>query len=148
MQSFLLRHAQLVRFLVVGVSGVLVSMAVFQLVWLVLPRSGIANNLAATAGWAVAVASNFVLHERWTFVAGDKQGPALLRLARYYMTAAIGLGIQLVVLNVTVKILLELPLQGLLAELVLPWKSQIGNLVGIGTATAANWTLARRWVFK
>ena len=94
------------------------------------------------------MASNFVLHERWTFVAGDKQGPAFHRLARYYMTAAIGLGIQLVVLNVTVKILLELPLHGLLAELVLPWKSQIGNLVGIGTATAANWTLARRWVFK
>lgn len=148
MSSLVQRHAQLLRFLAVGVSGVLVSMGVFQLAWSVLPHSTLANNAAAIAGWATAVATNFVLHERWTFDHGDKQGTALQRLGRYYLSAAVGLGIQLAVMNATAWILRQVPWPEPLAGWLLPWRPQLANLTGIGTATVANWTLARRWVFR
>lgn len=148
MSDFAQRHAQLLRFLAVGVSGVFVSMGVFQLLWSVLPHSTLANNAAATAGWATAVASNFVLHERWTFDHSDKNGTPLRRLARYYLSAAVGLGIQLVVMNAAVWVLREVPWPAPLGAWLLPWRAQLANLTGIATATIANWTLARRWVFR
>ena len=91
-----------VRFGIVGGSGVLVNQATLYLLHdptkLALPLMW-----SASAAWQVAVVSNFVWNETWTF-ADRVSGAAgakgrLVRFVKFELICLVGLGISLVVLR-------------------------------------------------
>jgi putative flippase GtrA len=140
-------------FCLVGASGVIVNLAVFEggLRLLDVVQTAWRVNLAALAGWAVSVATNFLLNERVTFAdtAATWHSSRLQRLARYYAAAATGLVVQLAVLNALLWLLERAPVPHLTAfAWVLAERVRASNLAGIGIGTIANYLMARRWVFR
>lgn len=145
------KHTQFIRFCVVGATGVLVNLLA---IWLALhamrsrpsEASLTQTNVAAVLGWLVSVASNFALNDRWTFSRSaqtyDHAWPA--RLARYYASAASGLGLQLAVLNV----LLWLSAALTWSPGLLTLRFYAANLCGIGAGTVVNYLLSKRFVFR
>lgn len=81
------RLMRLIKFGVVGASGVLVNVVIFE----VLHRFfGISFGLANATGIVVSIFTNFLLNDRWTW--GDRaKGNTLrawaLRVGRYYISA-------------------------------------------------------------
>ena len=94
------RLRQFVKFCVVGASGVLVDMAVLHI-------------LARSLGWNVSVSklcsaelamlSNFLLNEVWTFrglgAAGDRSWGLLRRLVKFQAICGAGIGFAVLLLN-------------------------------------------------
>lgn len=139
---------QFLWFCVVGGSGIAVNLAVFEAVWWLAGRqAGWPTSLAAIAGWTVAVASNFALHQRLTFrsEAATALDPLWHRLGRYYLSVLLGLGLQLSVMHAlltwAVPALPDLARWG-------GWPVRLANVAGIGTGTIANFWMARRFVFR
>ena len=114
---------QLMRFGLVGSSGYVVNLAVFALLAGVLDIHHIA---AAIGAFGVAVINNFWWNRHWTFDARD--GHAGFQAARFFTVSVIGLGVNLVLLELFVSAveLPELPAQALAVALTLP-VNFIGN---------------------
>ena len=108
---------QLLRFGLVGGSGYVVNLAVFALLNGVLDVHHIA---AAVGAFCVAVVNNFWWNRHWTFDARD--GHAGFQAARFFTVSVIGLGVNLVLLELFVSgvELPELPAQALAVALTLP----------------------------
>lgn len=119
----------------VGASGAGVNMSLF---WLLTERFSAPYALAAPVSFEVAMFSNFLLNHHVTFSsrrsAGDSGLIDIAALLRYQLTALVGLAISLTVLQTCV------------AALGLP--PMVGNLLGIGAATAATFTLSLRWAWQ
>lgn len=155
MRAFLIRRRQFLTFLAVGASGVLVNMAVFEVALRLLRVNSEAAhplrvNAAAVAGWIASVASNFLLNERLTFAhrAAGFTSSRTRRLMRYYASAVTGLLLQLTVLNGVVWLVAHVELGGTLGAFVQAQRLRVGNLIGIGAGTIANYLLSRNWVFR
>jgi len=82
---------RVLRFIIVGASGVLVNLAVAQYSYILLSRLiQLANPVASTLGFESSVLWNFMLHESWTFrgVALDKSLSGRLgRLVKYHFAS-------------------------------------------------------------
>lgn len=114
---------QLVKFGLVGGSGYIVNLLVFAAL---AELAGVHHIPAAVGAFCVAVSNNFLLNRHWTFDAGH--GHAGFQAARFFAVSLIGLGLNLVVLEllVTVAELPELPAQALAVALAMP-VNFIGN---------------------
>ena len=114
---------QLLRFGLVGGSGYVVNLAVFALLSGALDVHHIA---AAIGAFCVAVVNNFWWNRHWTFEAHD--GHAGFQAARFFTVSLIGLGVNLILLELFVSAaqLPELPAQALAVALTLP-VNFIGN---------------------
>ena len=114
---------QLMRFGLVGGSGYVVNLAVFA----VLSGAVDLHHIAAAIGaFGVAVINNFWWNRHWTFDARD--GHAGFQAARFFTVSLVGLGVNLVLLELLVSgvELPELPAQALAVALTLP-VNFIGN---------------------
>jgi len=89
---------QLLKFGIVGGSGYLVNLVVFQLA---IGSLGMHHVLAAIAAFAVAVTNNFLWNRYWTF--GPGEGPAHFQAARFFAVSLASLGLNLVVLEALVS---------------------------------------------
>ena len=89
---------QLLRFGVVGGSGVVVNLVVFALAHGV---AGLAYTAAATAAWGVAVSNNFLLNRHWTFRARD--GHAGFQGSRFFVVSLAAFAVQLGLLRLLVE---------------------------------------------
>jgi putative flippase GtrA len=76
--------AELVRFMAVGGSGVVVNLVVF---WLIVHPLGTDYRVGAVVAFVVALASNFWWNRHWTFSAGD--GHVGFQAARF-VTVSVG----------------------------------------------------------
>src|SRR3954468_13372213 len=114
---------QLVKFVAVGGSGYAVNLGVY---WLVHEAIGIGHLRSATLAFLVAVSNNFWWNRHWTFGAGD--GHAGFQAARFFIVSLVGLGFNLVLLELFVSSLdmPELAAQALAVALVTP-VNFIGN---------------------
>lgn len=114
---------QLAKFCAVGGSGYVVNLCVFALFVELL---GTHHLVAATAAFAVAVVNNFWWNRHWTFGAGD--GHAGFQAARFFTVSVIGLGLNLVLLELFVSSmgLAALPAQAIAVALTMP-VNFIGN---------------------
>jgi putative flippase GtrA len=86
---------QFVKFAVVGGTGTLVNLAVFQLLVFIYERAtggsaGLFNQLAVGIAFCVAVSSNFLLNRVWTF---HNRGHIIRHFSRFFMVSLIGLGL-------------------------------------------------------
>jgi dolichol-phosphate mannosyltransferase len=89
---------QLVKFGLVGGSGYLINLAVFDLL---AGSLGVHHTLAATLAFAVAVTNNFVWNRRWTF--GPGSGGTGFQAARFFVVSLASLGLNLAVLEVLLR---------------------------------------------
>ena len=114
---------QLLRFGLVGSSGYVVNLAVFALLSGAL---GVHHIPAAIGAFCVAVVNNFWWNRHWTFEA--RAGHAGFQAARFLIVSMVGLGVNLVLLELFVSgmQLAELPAQALAVALTLP-VNFIGN---------------------
>lgn len=91
------RVKRLVKFGLVGVSGVFVNLVVFEALF----RLGaFPFSLANAAGIALSIFTNFLLNDAWTW--GDRKKGArrrdwFARVGKYYISAAAAAGVQLAV---------------------------------------------------
>lgn len=139
------------RFAVVGGSGVLINLAVFQLILLALAPSEIeistAIPIANAGGIIVSIFTNFLLNDSWTWGDRLKGGRQdwLSRIGRYYVSASLAAVIQLVVTSVSHA--------GLWAPLVSDWHGialapNAALLTGIASGMGINFIISHKWAFK
>jgi putative flippase GtrA len=89
---------QLAKFGIVGGSGYLINLAVFQLM---ISGFGVHHLLAAVVAFCVAVSSNFLWNRYWTFGPGD--GHAGFQAARFFAVSVASLGLNLIVLEALIS---------------------------------------------
>jgi dolichol-phosphate mannosyltransferase len=89
---------QLGKFLLVGLSGYVVNLAVFTFAVKVI---GVHHIAAATLAFVVAVTNNFWWNRHWTFAAGA--GHAGFQAARFFTVSVIAFLIQVTLLEVLVS---------------------------------------------
>jgi putative flippase GtrA len=120
------RRTWIAKFIVVGGSGAILNSAVLYALyrWLDMPLVA-ASALAVE----VAVVSNYLLNDRWTFVA---RTPSLRRFAKFNASSLCGLAVNVL----SVWFLTRMGLHFLVA-----------NLAGIAAAFAVNFTLSATWVW-
>jgi putative flippase GtrA len=121
--------AQLVRFAVVGGSGVVVNLAVYTAL---VAGASVDYRVAATVAFLVAVANNFTWNRLWTFRA--RHGHAGFQAARF-LTVSVGaflLNLAMLELLVAVVGVSEVPAQA----------------IAIATATPANFLGNKLWSFR
>jgi dolichol-phosphate mannosyltransferase len=91
------RLKRLIKFGLVGVSGVVVNLLIFEALFRLLAAP---FSLANAVGIAVSVFTNFLLNDAWTW--GDRHKGArrrdwLARVSKYYVSASAAAGVQLAV---------------------------------------------------
>jgi dolichol-phosphate mannosyltransferase len=118
------------RFCLVGASGVLVNLAVFQGALLM----GAPLIPASALAFVVAASSNFVLNRAWTFREGPSREGTGVRWAKFLAASAVGLGANLAVLYV---------LTGWFGMGNIP-----AQMAGIAAGTLLNFEMSRNWVFR
>jgi dolichol-phosphate mannosyltransferase len=108
---------QLFKFGVVGASGYAVNLVVFALLTGALD---VHHIVAAVGAFCVAVTNNFVWNREWTLRARD--GHPGFQAARFFAVSLVGLGFNLVVLELLVSAvgLAELPSQAIAVALSMP----------------------------
>ena len=144
-------QGRLLKFASVGVSGVVVNLAVFTLAFhfLLTPLSGgdLRFVAANAAGFVVSVFSNFLLNDWWTW--GDRTKGRLRdwwhRLGKYYVTASGAGAVQILTAWLSLT-LLWAPMEPVLLEYELA--PMLGVLTGIGCGMAINFTASHLWAFR
>jgi putative flippase GtrA len=108
---------QLFKFGIVGATGYAVNLAVFALLTGALD---VHHIVAAIGAFCIAVTNNFIWNREWTFRARD--GHPGFQAARFFAVSLIGLGFNLVVLELLVSVagLAELPSQAIAVALSMP----------------------------
>lgn len=151
-KSLLERVPRFVKFAVVGGSGVLVNLGVFQVAsWTMTSIADDATRFLAAnvAGVFVSIFTNFLLNDGWTW--GDREkgsGSAWARrLVKYYITCSVSAAIQLGVAYTMRWFLLER----------LGWHYEILGrpilpilcvLTGIVAGIAINFPISHLWAFR
>ncbi|MCC8180201.1 MAG: glycosyltransferase family 2 protein [Planctomycetes bacterium] len=122
------RDRRFFLFALVGLSGVVVDMAIFIACtsW-----SSISINAAATISAVVAMVSNYILNRTVTWKSKSKN--ISREFAKYAATSIVGIGIK----NVCVYLLVRIGMSGI-------WS----NLIGIVVACVWNYFLSSVWVFR
>jgi len=122
-------HAQcLVRFGLVGASGVVINTA---LLYLLIEVGGLNHLVAAVFATEVAILSNFALNDRWTFRDSKPAASVVRRAFRYNLIALGGLAISIAVLAAL--------------TLFAGFNYLFANLFAIGAATLWNYAASRSW---
>lgn len=144
-------RVRLCKFAGVGLSGVVVNLAVFSLAFHVVLTAVISGDLrfilANAAGFVVSVFTNFLLNDWWTW--GDRTKGSLRhwwhRLAKYYVTASSAGGVQILTAWLSLT-LLWAPLAPAFQGYELAPKLAV--LTGIGFGMAINFAASHLWAFR
>jgi dolichol-phosphate mannosyltransferase len=131
MNRLLVRFKRPLRFGLVGVSGVVVNSAIL---WVLVREAHLAVLLASVAATEMAILSNFMLNDRWTFGAVTRERSLGQRLLRFNGVALGGMAI-------TSGTLILLTSYGHLPLLM-------ANLLAVGIATVWNYLVNSRWTWN
>ena len=129
--TLLARFIRPLRFGLVGASGVAVNSAVL---WALVAGAELPVLLASIMATEMAILSNFLLNDRWTFRAEAQRGQLVQRLLRYNSVALGGMAI-------TATMLSALAVYGRLHLL-------LANLFAVGAAMVWNYVVNSRWTWK
>jgi dolichol-phosphate mannosyltransferase len=93
------RHVrELTLFCLVGASGYVVNLAVFELSY----GAGAGHVVAAIAAYLVALTNNFLLNRRWVF-SGATRAATRVQAPRYVAVSLVAFGVSLGILDVLVS---------------------------------------------
>lgn len=126
-----IESATAVRFAAVGASGIAVNLTAFTL----LLGSGFDKYLASPCAEEVAIVSNFLLNDRWTFGSQQKNNRLPVRALKFNAVSLLALCVSTLTFIATHRTFPLLPLQ-------------FCQMSGILPAWAVNYQLNRRWTFK
>jgi dolichol-phosphate mannosyltransferase len=115
------------RFGMVGASGSVLNLSLFWLLTSLLHAHHLFGGLVA---FEVALVSNYLLNQRWTFA---DRATARGGLLRYQITALGGLAISLTVLNLGVSFAVP---------------TLLANAIGIASAMSWNFALSLGWTWR
>jgi dolichol-phosphate mannosyltransferase len=118
------------RFLVVGLLGVIVNLGAF----LGLMELGVGKFLASPIAIEISILTNFLLNNYWTFAARDARTALPIRGLRFNLVSLLALGV-----SYTTFVLLSLLFPSL--------HPTIPQLLGILPATAVNYLLNSYWTW-
>ncbi len=144
-------HIRLLKFAVVGFSGVFVNLAVFNLTYYA-GLDGLLSGdprfvLANAAGFVTSVFTNFLLNDFWTW--GDRRKGDLRhwfkRLVKFYITASGAGTVQLLTAWISLTIV-WVPLDP--TPLGYKLAPSLGVLTGIGCGMVINFTASHLWAFR
>lgn len=125
------RFNRQLRFGLVGISGVIINSIIL---WALVHGLRLAVPLASMIATEVAIGSNFLLNDRWTFAAHTVERSLVQRFARFNGVALGGMAITTLVLTVLTHY----------AQLNL----LIANALAVGTATIWNYIANSRWTWS
>jgi len=125
------RLEELVKFAIVGGSGVLVNMG---LLFILTRYLSVRLEIASVIAIEVSILSNFFFNNLWTFKKRDTHVPFWSRLLRYHLVTGLA-GIE----NYLVLLLLVKTF-GL--------HDMISNLIGIAIGTIINYSLNSLWTWR
>ena len=114
------------RFALVGGSGVAVNMLTL---WLLHDELGFPLSRSSVVAISLAILNNFLWNNFWTF---GESGIQARRLAQFIVISLVGMAINLAILNIFFALGVHYAL---------------GNLAGIGVATAWNFFANARWTW-
>ncbi|MEZ4461055.1 MAG: GtrA family protein [bacterium] len=142
---------RLLRFAAVGGSGVVVNLVVFQAMLFALRPASVPTTtaipIANAVGIVVSIFTNFLLNDSWTW--GDRLKGAARdwwrRLGRYYVSASLAAGVQLLVTSFSHA--------WLWAALLPDWNGialapNSALLSGIACGMGINFFASHTWAFK
>jgi dolichol-phosphate mannosyltransferase len=114
---------QLVKFGLVGGSGYVINLAVFDLL---AESAGVHHLIAAVGAFCVAITNNFLLNRHWTFRAGD--GHAGFQAMRFFAVSVVALAINLFALEALISqtSLSDLTAQAIAVAIAMPFNF-LGN---------------------
>lgn len=160
------RLSRLVKFGLVGVSGVVVNLAVFEFFFRFVDMPGalakMQFTLANALGILVSIFTNFLLNDAWTWgdrIKGNRRD-WFGRLSKYYVSASVAAGVQLFVASATNTFVFEqLPLElGADSWLMPQWAAErlgtidvgptLAVLTGIAFGMAINFLASHLWAFR
>ncbi len=142
---------RLTRFAIVGGSGVIINLVVFQLLLLALEPAGFATStaipIANAGGIIVSIFTNFLLNDSWTWgdrIKGDRK-EWVRRVGRYYVSASFAAAVQLIVTSVSHANFWE--------ALLFDWHGialapNAALLTGIACGMGINFIISHKWAFK
>nr|WP_077040432.1 GtrA family protein [Rhodococcus sp. MTM3W5.2] len=139
----LLKHSELLKFLIVGAITFVTTVAIFFcLKWTVLPANPVTANIVAVL---VSTILSYVLNREWSFA--ERGGrPKHHEAALFFGVAGVGLALNQVPLWVSRYVLdFRTPDTSFLVENVADFIS--GAILGTLMATAFRWWAMRRFVF-
>lgn len=147
------RVKRLVKFGLVGVSGVFVNLVVFELLFRL---ASVPFSLANAGGIALSVFSNFLLNDAWTW--GDRKKGArrrdwLSRVGKYYISAAAAAGVQLTVAwavnrALSAPIQIEVPAALNASAQPIDIAPTLAVLSGIVVGMGINFLAGHLWAFR
>ncbi|MGM0555080.1 MAG: GtrA family protein [Myxococcota bacterium] len=158
------RVKRLIKFGIVGGSGVIVNLVIFEFVYRFM-FAGIPGETRVTvanfAGILVSIFTNFVLNDRWTW--GDREKGTLRhwfgRMTKYYLAAGVAALVQLVVTWAAYRFVfkslgLDVPFPAWLASLwpslpaTLDISPTLSVLTGIACGMVINFLASHLWAFQ
>jgi dolichol-phosphate mannosyltransferase len=125
------RLEELIKFGIVGGSGVLVNMG---LLFILTRYLSVRLEIASAIAIEVSILSNFFLNNLWTFKKRDTHVPFWSRLLRYHLVTGLAGVVNYLVLLLLVK--------------TLGWHDMLSNLIGIAIGTIINYTLNSLWTWR
>jgi dolichol-phosphate mannosyltransferase len=124
------RVIELVRFMTVGTSGIVVNLGGY---YLLTRAGGVALAIASPLAIEASILWNFLLNDRWTFRARLPDGGCLVRLGRFHAVSIIAGAVN----------------YGLLVLLAsLGWWDMFANLVGILVGGLAKFGVNSAWTWR
>jgi len=120
---------RLLKFIAVGLSGVLVNNLVLYILSGVL---GVPVYIASPVAIEVATINNFTLNDRWTFKRFRELGRLYVRLAKYHVAVGLGNLVNYVVVLALHRFLGVIP----------------SNILGIGLGFIANYMVSSEFVWE
>jgi dolichol-phosphate mannosyltransferase len=120
---------RLLKFLIVGLSGVGVNLTVFAFLLHVLDQSEVTS---ATVAATISMLSNFLLHDHFTWK-GMGKGIKFVRLIKFGLVSSIGIMIQVGIVFLCME--------------WWDWYSFMANLAGIAGGTVWNYVGNNRWTW-
>lgn len=128
---YVLKHS-FFKFAIVGFLGTLTNLTIF---YIFVDIFGLWANLFAVVSFLMAGAQNYVLHHKWTFgrIMKDKK-LSFLGYVKFIITTALGLAINLIVLNL------------ILYFFDVPYKV-VAQGCGVAFGTVFNYLGSKRFVF-
>lgn len=125
------RLEELIKFGIVGGSGVLVNMG---LLFVLTRYLSVRLEIASVIAIETSILSNFFLNNLWTFSKRDTHVPFWVRLFRYHLVTGLAGIVNYLVLLLLVKTL------GL--------HDMLSNLIGIAFGTIINYSLNSLWTWR
>lgn len=124
---------KLIRFSMVGVAGSIINFSVYYFAF---EKLHFEVNLSAVFAFSIAVSNNYIWNHLWTFSTENQGNPVNVKQFIYYFIVNLqGLGINLIVLNMTIYFFgIDLHL--------------IGQAIGLLFGMVFNFMFAKRIVFS